>query len=218
MLVLASYGVRGYYNNRIMSDQDFPKDQPYAVLGKRLRIMRQKCKESAAEVSGAVEIDIDTLERYERGLEVPSEDILMLLINHFGLGDDEAVSLWEMAGYDQHDMFCDHDHSQDDMRPQDGPRMVKQPIVLLAMDTRVVYTNGAEVVADKNGVVLSFTQFTDANQGPVPVARVGMSYEQAGQVLETLQRTLLHAKYAHGPKALPHSTENSDPQNKDVQK
>jgi DNA-binding XRE family transcriptional regulator len=184
-----------------MSEQDSSK-QPYRTLGSHLRSARQKMQESTAEVSGAVEIDVDTLQRIEQGKELPSEDILMLLINHFGLCDDEAVNLWELAGYDQHDIFCDEfdnaKHARDDHQ-----RMAKQPVVLLALDSRVVYSNGAEVVTDKNGMILSFTQFIDASQGPVPVARVGMSYDQATQLLDTLQRAMLHAKYASSPKCLP---------------
>jgi DNA-binding XRE family transcriptional regulator len=183
-----------------MSEQDSSKQQPYSTLGSRLKGMRQKLQESTAEVSGAVEIDIDTLQRIEQGKELPSEDILMLLINHFGLCDDEAVDLWEMAGYDQRDIFCDHDQPQ---QVRDEPRLTKQPVVLLALDSRVVYSNGAEVVADKNGLIMSFTQFVDTSQGPVPVARVGMSYEQAEQVIETLQRAVLRGKYAGSPKRLP---------------
>jgi transcriptional regulator with XRE-family HTH domain len=185
-----------------MSEPNSSKQQPYQTLGLRLRTMRHKYKESAAEVSGAVEIDVDMLKRFEQGAELPSEDILMLLISHFDLADDEAVSLWEMAGYDQHKMFCDHDH-HDHEPSREEPRMLKQPVVLLALEARVVYSNGAEVVTDKNGVVLNFTQFVDAAQGAVPVARVGMSYEQAEDVLATLQRALLHGRYTRGPKALP---------------
>ena len=36
-----------------------------------------------------------------------------------------------------------------------------------------------------------------------PVARVGMSYEQAERVLDTLQRALMHAKYVGDTKFLP---------------
>ncbi len=182
-----------------MSDQKNSKERPYQLLGSRLRKMRQNSQESPDEVSGAVEIDVDTLKRFEYGAELPSEDILMLLINHFGLCDDEAVSLWELAGYDQFDGLCE-EHAR---QARDEPRMTKQPVVVLALDARVVYSNGAEVVADKNGVVLSFSQFTDTNQGPVAVARVGMSYDQADCVLKTLQQALLRGKYAAGPKGLP---------------
>lgn len=180
--------------------------RPYLTLGLRLRKMRQQSKETTAEVSGAVEIDVDMLERFERGCELPDEDILLLLINHFGLGDDEAVDLWELAGYDQRDMLCDHDHEQMPKKTLDiESRMAKQPVVLLTLDTRVVYSNGAEIVADQNGLIMSFTQFSDANQGPVPVARVGMSLRQAEQMLGVLERALLRGKYGTGPKALPSS-------------
>jgi hypothetical protein len=196
------------------SAQNSSDSQPYQNLGLRLRIMRQKFKESAAEVSGAVEIDVDMLKRFEQGAELPSEDILMLLISHFDLGDDEAVNLWELAGYDQQDMFCDHDHEHEPDRVQNGgeTRMMKQPVVLLALESRVAYTNGAEIVGDKNGLVVNFTQFVDAAQGAVPVARVGMSYEQAENVLASLQRALLHGRYGRGPKSLP--APSSDPAKK----
>ncbi|HSW80435.1 MAG TPA: helix-turn-helix transcriptional regulator [Candidatus Saccharimonadales bacterium] len=181
------------------SRSNTPKKQPYQQLGTRLRDMRRKNKESAAEVSGAVEIDIATLERFEQGVELPSEDILMLLINHFGLGDDEAVSLWELAGYDQADAFADDTQP----RGRDDLRMSKQPVIVFALDSRVVYSNGAEIVADKSGVVMNFSQFTDTKQGPVPVAKVGMSYEQAQNVLNSLQRAILKGKYSPQTKQLP---------------
>lgn len=52
------------------------------------------------EVSGAVEIDEKRLKRIEAGIERPAEDILLLLISHFGVADREAVQLWELADYD----------------------------------------------------------------------------------------------------------------------
>lgn len=175
-----------------------PKNRPYQQLGLRLRDMRRKYKESAAEVSGAVEIDVATLERYEQGVELPSEDILMLLINHFGLGDDEAVNLWELAGYDQFDGFCD-----DGQNRNDDIKLSKQPVIVFALDSRIVYTNGVEIVADKNGVVVNFSQMTDTKQGSVQVARVGMSYEQAENVLQSLQQAILRGKYSPKTKELP---------------
>src|SRR5205807_9580549 len=75
------------------------RQAPFTMLGKQLKLLRENRQESVAEVSGAVEIDIDILERIERGEERPSEDILMLLIDHFGMQDHEAAELWESAGY-----------------------------------------------------------------------------------------------------------------------
>lgn len=182
-----------------MNEQATPMKPPYQKLGTYLRTIRQKVQESVAEVSGAVEIDAEMLERIEQGVELPSEDILLLLISHFGLGDDEAVNLWGLAGYEQQP---ETDRNWETGRREDPPHMSKQPVVVLALDSRVVYSNGVEVVSDKAGVVMNFTQYVDQNQGAVPVARVGMSYEQAEQVFLTLQRALLRSKYA-GPKILP---------------
>jgi transcriptional regulator with XRE-family HTH domain len=176
-----------------MSEQN-PKS-PYKSLGMQLLKLRQRLQESAAEVSGAVEIDLEMLERIENGMELPSEDILLLLINHFNVRDDEAVKLWELAGYDQHEHNGAH---------ADEQHLSKHPVVmLLGMDARVVYTNGVDVSADPSGVVLNFTQYTDPSQAATPIARVGMSHEQAQKVLESLQQALLRSKYAAGPKALP---------------
>src|SRR5579885_2464316 len=83
-----------------MSDAKSQSNAPYTALGTHLKYLREQHKESLAEVSGAVEIEIENLARMENGLERPSEEILMLLINHFDIQDNEAVQLWELAGYD----------------------------------------------------------------------------------------------------------------------
>src|SRR5438309_12010771 len=73
---------------------------PFKTLGTHLKYLREQSNESLAEVSGAVEIAEDALMRIEDGQERPEEDILLLLINHFAMPDQEAVQLWELAGYD----------------------------------------------------------------------------------------------------------------------
>ena len=74
-------------------------DFPYKSFGRELKKIRIGMQESTAEVSGAVEIDVERLDSYEEGLVRPSEDILMLLINHFGVKDEVADRLWDLAGY-----------------------------------------------------------------------------------------------------------------------
>jgi transcriptional regulator with XRE-family HTH domain len=167
---------------------------PYKNLGIQLLRLRQSRQETVAEVSGAVEIEPSALERMEQGVELPTEDILLLLISHFNIRDDEAVRLWEMAGYD-------HDERGPE---QQAPHAGKQPVLMvLGLDSRIVYSNGINVSADPSGVVMSFMQYADPTQQAVAVSRVGMSREQAEQVLETLQQALLRDKYASGPKSLP---------------
>jgi transcriptional regulator with XRE-family HTH domain len=179
-----------------MSEQR--KELPFQSLGRRLKTIRQKLHESMAEVSGAVEIDEPTLQRIESGSERPSEDILMLLISHFGMRDDEAASLWQLAGYDQ----PRHDHDRD--RDEDNAN--KAAVLLMAVDPRIIYSDGLQVNANKNGVVMTFTQPAGGN-GPLPTARVGMSREQAYNVLRILQETLQRSE----PRQLPHSTTDETP-------
>jgi transcriptional regulator with XRE-family HTH domain len=155
------------------------QEQPFKKLGDRLKTIRQKLHESVSEVSGAVEIDELMLQRIEQGTERPSEDILMLLISHFGMHDDEAAGLWQLAGYDQP---RDHDHHTEANND-------KATILVMAVDPRVIYSDGVQVDANKNGVVISFSQ-NNGSQGTLTTAKVGMSREQASNVIQALQHAL----------------------------
>lgn len=177
-----------------MSDR---RNGPFKSLGLQLQELRQKLQESVAEVAGAVEIEESQLERIEQGAERPTEDILMLLINHFGIHEDEATSLWLLAGYDM--------PSDSDGDAADEP-MPHSTVVMMMMDTRILYSDQAQVAADKQGVVLSFMQNTigsPANQQKLPIARIGMSYEQAHELLAVLHKTLLQADHLRQPRRLP---------------
>ena len=165
---------------------------PFKVLGTKLKFLREDRQESVAEVSGAVEIDPELLERMEKGEERPSEDILMLLINHFGMPDHEAVHLWESAGY----------VGATDGRSRNLSDPHAKTIVLLAVDARVLYSDAVIVAANQAGLVLNFMQTANHPQS-LPIARVGMSYEQAEEVVRTLQRTLLRHKYMSDQQQLP---------------
>ena len=164
-----------------MSDNE--QEQPFKNLGDKLKIIRQKFNESVAEVSGAVEIDEQSLLKIEQGRVRPSEDILLLLINHFGVQDDDAASLWQMAGYD--------DPSNDDDQPHgsqtDGQN--RTMVMIMAVDPRVIYSDGAQVTANSNGVILGFSQGVGTPQA-ITTAKIGMSREQAYSLLHTLERTL----------------------------
>jgi transcriptional regulator with XRE-family HTH domain len=159
---------------------------PYEVLGTRLRRMREKVRESLAEVSGAVEIELDTLTEIEQGKHRPSEDILLLLISHFALKEDEATNLWELAGYEKVDdaMAMSIDESGD----------VKNSVMVMPVDARIAYTDMAHVVANQHGVVVNFMQTNGPGNQPMVVSRLGMSREHAQSLVELLQRTLAGVK------------------------
>jgi hypothetical protein len=166
-----------------MNESSQQQEQPFKRLGQRLKVLRQNIDESAADVSGAVEIDEKTLGRFEDGRERPSEDILTLLISHFDIHDDEAASLWRLAGYEQPRNETRDDSDNDDMNS------VRPGMLVVAVDPRIIYTDGLHVNAGPNGVVLSFAQMSGTQQAFV-TARVGMSREQARSVVSTLQAAL----------------------------
>lgn len=169
---------------------------PFKSLGTRLKYLREHSSESLAEVSGAVEINEDKLELIEQGVERPSEEILMLLINHFEMQEMDAVQLWELAGYDRR-------NTPDilGLGTTDDFQNGKSMVMMLAIDTRTQYSDGVDIHLNNAGVVLAFTQAAGLNQQQV-VARVGMSLQQAEAVSEVLQNALIKARYS-GAKALP---------------
>ncbi len=145
----------------------------FQELGHQLRAVRARCGESLAEASGAVEIDVKKLADYELGKNRPSQDILLLLISHFGVPDDEAVRLWQAAGYDQE---------------------LATPTATKAEATEtVLFTDVVDIVVNNFGVVMSFMQSTGRGAPLSTVAKVGMSREHAKSVLDVLRQTLERA-------------------------
>jgi transcriptional regulator with XRE-family HTH domain len=157
------------------------KSLPYENLGEQLRHLREGSRESIAEVSGAVEIDEKDLNRIETGQDRPTEDILLLLISHFGVGDDQAAELWQMAGYDK---------QRDDDEDSREARNSRTQAMMIMIDPRVMYSDAAEIVANRQGVVLNFSQSASAGEKPLTVSRIGMSYSQAKMLMGLLHQVL----------------------------
>lgn len=174
-------------------------NKPFLALGRHLKYVREQARQSLSEVSGAVEIDEQVLVRIEAGEERPAEEILLLLISHFGVADQEAVQLWELADYEG--------ELPEQIKPETSiPTGGKPVVMLLALDMRTVYSDGLDIHCSDAGMTLNFMQTAGRQAQPAPVARIGMSYEQAQRVLISLETALLKAKYLRGPRALPPAT------------
>lgn len=182
-----------------MSDQKY-NSTPYKKLGFRLKRLRESMHESLDEVSGAVEIEADKLALIEKGEHCPSEDVLLLLISHFDPQEEEAVQLWELAGYDQSNMSG----SNDELTPN------KPIVMMLQPDSRIMYSDVVNVVTSQQGVVMNFLQAQGNNQA-TPIARVGMSQEQAMRVFEALGQSLKRSQQS--PRFLPAPEVNLDDTN-----
>ena len=164
-----------------------PNNAPYKSLGDKLKKVRQRLQESQAEVSGAIEVDIEVLDEFEKGTQRPSEELLLLLISHFALKEDEADLLWQVAGYQE------QSSETDDGTQQPG-------VMVMPLDVRIVYADMVHVMANNFGVVMNFMQTAGPNNQPLAVSRVGMSKEHARSVLEILQKTLEQADKNDQPK------------------
>jgi transcriptional regulator with XRE-family HTH domain len=174
---------------------DTNQEYPYKTLGARLKGMREHLRESLAEVSGAVEIETDMLSEIEKGSDRPSEDILLLLISHFAIKEDEATKLWELAGYDQSDTGTTSIGN-------DPLGNLKNTVMVMPLDARIAYTDMAHVMVNDHGVVMNFMQTGGPGNQPLVISRLGMSHEHARSVLEILQKTLAEQE-AEAPKSLP---------------
>ncbi|HSX16861.1 MAG TPA: helix-turn-helix transcriptional regulator [Patescibacteria group bacterium] len=175
------------------------QELPFKNLGDRLKVIRQKLHESVSEVSGAVEIEEQRLQRIEQGQERPSEDILMLLINHFGMQDDDAAKLWQLAGYDQ-----PHSHEGENNGPGENINN-RTMVMIMAVDPRIIYSDGVQVTANSSGVVLNFSQGVGTPHA-LTTARIGMSRDQAYSLIHTLQQVMNQS----APKQLPPKSDRSE--------
>lgn len=163
-------------------DMDKPQEasRPFRSLGKRLQQLRGQVNETLAEASGAVEIDVRQLASFELGQARPTEDVLLLLLSHFGVKDDEAIKLWDLAGYNMSKIPMSHMGS---VNTQDNQ-------MATGSTNHVLFTDIVDVIVNNYGVVMNFMQNTGTGSQPAVVAKIGMSREHAKSVLQILQLTL----------------------------
>jgi len=150
---------------------------PYKNIGQRIRKWRQELHESIAEVSGAVEIDSEQLSKIEKGVELPSEEILLLLISYLDVGEKDAALILEQAGYVRPDKIGG-------LSPMDE-QIIKQTLMVIPFDNRILYSDSVNISATPSGVVMDFLQ-TNSNPQPATVARIGMSLEHAARMQKLL--------------------------------
>jgi transcriptional regulator with XRE-family HTH domain len=182
-------------------------NKPFIGLGGALRELREKNRKTPAEVSGAIEVEVDRLLSFEAGDSRPSEDILLLIIQHFDLADKEARKLWKLAGYKT---SFDGEFIFDDESLEQESQLTKT-IAVSPQDIRIVYTDMLQVSINNYGVVMNFLQSSGIGNQPLAISRVGMSVQHAKSVIEVLTKTLEQAeeKNAHSksPKRLSSSSQ-----------
>lgn len=178
-------------------------DFPYKNIGERLRSWRQKAHESIDEVSGAVEIDREQLQKIEKGLELPSEDILLLLISHLDVTEKDAEAVLEQAGYLRNQFELPKLSAMDE-------QIIKQTLMVIPFDNRILYSDSVNISATPNGLVMDFLQTTN-NPQPATISRVGMSLEHAQRMhkllTDILSQTGRQPRQLNEPQNTPEKTE-----------
>lgn len=181
-----------------MSAQE--KSNQYKALGARLKFLREQWQQTIKDVSETLEIEEKSLRAFESGKDLPSPEVLDMLISHFLLTEDQAQDLRELAE-DQHQAGEANSTSAiEDL-------LAKQLVMFMPVDSRIVYTDSMQATVTDNGVMMQFMQQSSGGQS-LPVSRVGMSREHAEKVIEVLQNTLRHHDTHNGEKKELSSTDN----------
>ena len=163
----------------LMSSDNNPIN-PYKSLGNKIKKSRILNNMELIEVSEAIEIEVNILKKIESGMLRPDEDILELLITYLNIEDNEADKLWELAGYESESV-----EEPKEINLTKGIVMMLSPLV----NDKASYSDFLDVHYDKSGIVLHFKQVSGQKK-PVDVAKVGVSYSQAQEIIRTIQRVL----------------------------
>lgn len=175
-----------------MSEQN---KEPYQVLGARIKFLREQWQQSVQEVSGTLEIEESTLKAIEAGSTLPPLDVLDMLISHFLLTEDQAQDLRDLAE-------SQVDQAGEALTGGLEDILMKQVVMYLPVDNRIVYTDSMHATVNDHGVTIQFFQSGPTGQQPNAVSRVGMSREHAEKVIEVLQNTLNQHDQSQKPKLL----------------
>ena len=170
--------------------------EPYAAFGAKIKYFREQWQQSIGEVSVTLEIDQDILEQIESGKFMPSEELVNLLISHFLLTEDQADELRSLA-------FSQSEQNPEALLGGLEDMLMKQIVMYMPVDNRIVYTDSMNATVNKHGVVLQFMQGSNKDGKPSVVSQVGMSREHAEKMIEVIKSTLEHHDKPKQTKLLP---------------
>lgn len=160
------------------------ENEPYKALGAKLKNLREQWQQSIDEVSTTLEIDKKTLKEIESGKLLPTDNLLDMLISHFLLTEEQADDLRSLAVLPE--------QVGEAMLSGLEDVLMKQIVMYLPVDNRVVYTDSMNATVNKHGVVLQFMQSPTKDGKSIPVSQVGMSREHAERMIEVIKSTLDH--------------------------
>jgi len=138
-------------------------------VGEFLKNQREIKNQTLAEVSGAVEIDVEQLRMIEEGRFLPEEETLVTLISFLKISDEDAKDIFEKAGY----------LSEDE---ETFDKVNTQPTA------PVLYADSIKVIKSNDGVVIDF--FQPSTDGGVTTFRFGINDNLTKELTKQLMQTL----------------------------
>lgn len=166
-------------------------------FGRILKKYRLQAEESITETATKLGIDRSYLSKLEHGHEKPSKAVLNQLISHFSLPEVEALMLWHIANKRVESIPQGTPSTQSSIRKEvrfNMNQMIQKPQEELRVNVpegmSAVYTDSAFVTVNPNGLMLDFSQSLASSGMHNVVARVGMSYETARGMMDTLQKQI----------------------------
>lgn len=169
--------------------------EPYAAFGAKIKYLREQWQQTTTEVSTTLEIDEEMLKQIESGKILPPENLLDMLISHFLLTDDQAEDLRALA-------IDSETQTAEGLAGGIEEMLMKQIVMYMPVDNKIVYTDTMKATVGKHGVVLQFMQSQGEGKS-IPVSQVGMSREHAEKVVEIIRKTLDHHDQSTNQKFLP---------------
>ena len=180
------------------------EDHPYRAFGAKIKHFREQWKQSVSEVSGTLEIDELILKDIESGKLLPSENQMDMIINHFLLTNEQAEELRALTHIHSDPLGESLVGGVEDM-------LMKQLVMYMPLEQKVVYTDGMNVTVNRHGVVLQFTQNNGGTKiKPNTVCQVGMSREHAEKVVDVLKKTLQDHDKNQKSKFLPPNSQDKN--------
>lgn len=135
------------------------------MIGQVLKNQRVKKHQTLAEVSGAAEIEIETLSKIEAGNLLPDEELLITLISYLKIPDDAAQDIFIIAGYFE---------EETDRLAQPG--------------MPAIYADSTNVINSRDGVIIDFSQ--PSIDGQMNTFRFGLNQNVASELTKQLMQSL----------------------------
>lgn len=166
----------------------------YKELGTKLREYRKKLDIGIKGVSRSLEINYSYLSKLETGTERPSRDLLNKIIFNYGLQKEQAIELFNLAGYRGGVIAVTNEAEK---------KQKETPQVEIPVGSQTLYSDVVNITVTPHGFVLNFAQQLGPTNQYVIVSRIGMSKEHVESLIKVLKGLLVKASGKKATRKVP---------------